>query len=162
MRFSFVIICRSVLNVWPETALLLPVGPRDAKRLDTPENFGESWERARDVQSKARKDCSQLKIKKLHQNLQYPASTLWFLALNGTYFFILTLYIDLFSQTKKDFNNIFVRAYSLKTALVACCNVLNGQKQLLHWCVQYVDMFKSHPSYMWTYCNYDGKTRKIN
>ena len=30
------IICHNVFNVWPKTILLLPVWPRDAKRLDTP------------------------------------------------------------------------------------------------------------------------------
>ena len=34
--FFFVITCCNVFHVWPETALLLPVWPRDAKRLDTP------------------------------------------------------------------------------------------------------------------------------
>ena len=32
----FVIMCHNVFNVWPKTTLLLPVWPRDAKRLDTP------------------------------------------------------------------------------------------------------------------------------
>ena len=32
---AFVSVC--VFNVWPKTTLLLPVWPRDAKRLDTPE-----------------------------------------------------------------------------------------------------------------------------
>ena len=27
--------CHSVFNVWPQTTFLLPVWPRDAKRLDT-------------------------------------------------------------------------------------------------------------------------------
>ena len=31
------IACCSVFNVWPKTTLLLPLWPRDAKRLDTPE-----------------------------------------------------------------------------------------------------------------------------
>ena len=31
------ITCHNVFNVWPKTTLLLPVWPRDAKRLDTPE-----------------------------------------------------------------------------------------------------------------------------
>ena len=35
MRFFCVITCRSVLNAWPKTTLL-PVWPRDVKRLDTP------------------------------------------------------------------------------------------------------------------------------
>ena len=30
--------CRNVFNVWPKTTLLLPVWPRDAKRLDTPDS----------------------------------------------------------------------------------------------------------------------------
>ena len=29
------ITCYNVFNVWPKTALLLPVWPRDAKRLDS-------------------------------------------------------------------------------------------------------------------------------
>ena len=33
-----VIVCCSVFNVWPKTTLLLPMWPRDAKRLDTPED----------------------------------------------------------------------------------------------------------------------------
>ena len=37
MRLFFVITCHNVLNVWPKTTLLLPVWPRDAKRLDTPD-----------------------------------------------------------------------------------------------------------------------------
>ena len=36
MRF-FVITCRKVLNVWPETTLLLPVWPRDATGSDPPD-----------------------------------------------------------------------------------------------------------------------------
>ena len=32
-----VIMCHDVFNVWPNTTLLLPVWPRDTKRLDTPE-----------------------------------------------------------------------------------------------------------------------------
>ena len=35
MRF-LVIMGRNVFNVWPKTTLLLPMWPRDAKRLDTP------------------------------------------------------------------------------------------------------------------------------
>ena len=35
------IMCRGVFNVWPETTLL-PVWPRDAKRLDTPEGSNMS------------------------------------------------------------------------------------------------------------------------
>ena len=31
----FVITCHNVFNMWPKTTLLLPVWPRDAKRLDT-------------------------------------------------------------------------------------------------------------------------------
>ena len=31
----FVITCHNVFNVWPKTTLLLPVWPRDAKRLDS-------------------------------------------------------------------------------------------------------------------------------
>ena len=31
------ITCHSVFNVWPKITLLLPVWPRDAKSLDTPE-----------------------------------------------------------------------------------------------------------------------------
>ena len=34
-RFFFVVMCLSVFNVWPKRTLL-PVWPRDAKRLDTP------------------------------------------------------------------------------------------------------------------------------
>ena len=30
------ITCHSVFNVWPKTTLLLPVWPRDAKKLDIP------------------------------------------------------------------------------------------------------------------------------
>ena len=32
----FVITCHNAFNMWPKTTLLLPVWPRDAKRLDTP------------------------------------------------------------------------------------------------------------------------------
>ena len=32
----FVIMCHNVFNVWPRTTPLLPVWPRDAKRLDSP------------------------------------------------------------------------------------------------------------------------------
>ena len=37
MRFVCVcvITCCNVFNVWPKTTLLLPVWPREAKRLDT-------------------------------------------------------------------------------------------------------------------------------
>ena len=35
-RDYFVIMCRSVFNVWPKT-ILLPGQPRDAKSLDTPD-----------------------------------------------------------------------------------------------------------------------------
>ena len=38
MSFFFLITCCNVFNVWPETTLLLPLWPRDAKRLDTPGN----------------------------------------------------------------------------------------------------------------------------
>ena len=36
LRDCFVIMCHNIFNVWPKTTLLLPVWPRDAKRLDTP------------------------------------------------------------------------------------------------------------------------------
>ena len=32
----YVVMCCNVFSVWPKTSLLLPVWPRDAKRLDTP------------------------------------------------------------------------------------------------------------------------------
>ena len=38
MRF-FVITCHNVFNMWPKTTLL-PVWPRDAKRLDTHDSKG--------------------------------------------------------------------------------------------------------------------------
>ena len=38
MRFC-VITCCNVFNVLPKTILLLPMWPRDTKRLDTPESF---------------------------------------------------------------------------------------------------------------------------
>ena len=33
----FVITCHNVFNMWPKTTLLLPVWPRDAQKLDTPD-----------------------------------------------------------------------------------------------------------------------------
>ena len=37
--------CCDVFNVWPKTDLLLPMWPRDAKRLDPPDHRrGQLWE----------------------------------------------------------------------------------------------------------------------
>ena len=41
--FLCVITCHSVCNVWPKTTLLLPVWPRDTKRLDTPAREWVPW-----------------------------------------------------------------------------------------------------------------------
>ena len=38
----FLIMCHSAFNVWPKTTLLLPVWPRDAKRVDTPASVDQS------------------------------------------------------------------------------------------------------------------------
>ena len=41
--FVCVITCHSGLSVWPKTTLLLPVWPRDTKRLDTPVRLCQVW-----------------------------------------------------------------------------------------------------------------------
>ena len=48
MRFFFMIMCHNVFNVWPKTTLL-PVWPRDAKRLDIPGNLKGNFLREEEV-----------------------------------------------------------------------------------------------------------------